>query len=79
MASKCSMNLLVLIMEVCMIGSIRRKKSRPSGSSNRIHELYGANLWRAPHNPFWPESGVGLASEFGVGDDGDFCMMNLVT
>jgi hypothetical protein len=56
-----------------MIGSIRRKKTRTSGSSNRFHELYGANLWRAPHNPFWPESGVGLASEFGVGDDGDFC------
>lgn len=58
-----------------MIGSIRRKKAR-SASDNRgssFHEVYGANLWRAPHNPFWPESGVGLASEFGVGDDGDFC------
>ena len=61
-----------------MIGSIRRKKPRSSLDSNsrdnnRVHEVYGANLWRAPHNPFWPESGVGLASEFGVGDDGDFC------
>ena len=59
-----------------MIGSIRRKKARSSSDrrdGSRLHEVYGANLWRAPHNPFWPESGVGLASEFGVGDDGDFC------
>lgn len=59
-----------------MIGSIRRKKSRSSAAESRtprVHEVYGANLWRSPHNPFWPESGVGLASEFGVGDDGDFC------
>lgn len=52
-----------------MIGSIRRKGK--SGASH--HELYGANLWRAPHDPHSPEGGVGLASEFGVGDDGDFC------
>jgi hypothetical protein len=38
------------------------------------HELYGTELWRTPHNPYWPESGVGLASEFGVGDDGDNCV-----
>lgn len=60
-----------------MIGSIRRKKARSTWDSSThggpLHEVYGANLWRAPHNPFWPESGVGLASEFGVGDDGDFC------
>jgi hypothetical protein len=37
------------------------------------HELYGTELWRTPHNPYWPESGVGLASEFGVGDDGANC------
>lgn len=37
------------------------------------HELYGTELWRTPHNPWWPESGVGLASEFGVGSDGGNC------
>jgi hypothetical protein len=51
-----------------MIGSITRRKQ-----GGEKHVLYGTDLWRAPHNPFWPESGVGLASEFGVGDDGDFC------
>ena len=30
-------------------------------------------IQRPPHDPWWPESGIGLASEFGVGDDGDFC------
>jgi hypothetical protein len=39
----------------------------------RTTELYGTELWRTPHNPYWPESGVGLASEFGVGDDGANC------
>jgi len=37
------------------------------------HELYGAGLWRQPHDPSWTESGVGLASEFGCGDDGSAC------
>eukprot|EP00978_Attheya_sp_CCMP212_P011044 scaffold26962_cov48-Attheya_sp.AAC.1 len=37
---------------------------------------YGTDLWRAPHDPFWPESGVGLASEFGFGDDGASCSKN---
>jgi hypothetical protein len=46
-----------------MIGNIHYKK----------HSLFGADTWRRPHNGNWPESGVGLASEFGVGDDGDFC------
>ncbi|KAL7579008.1 hypothetical protein ACA910_019052 [Epithemia clementina (nom. ined.)] len=46
-----------------MIGNVRYKG----------HVLYGTDLWRMPHNGNWPESGVGLASEFGVGDDGDFC------
>ena len=59
-----------------MIGSIQRTSSRgllqdPKGA--RTHELYGTELWRTPHNPYWPESGVGLASEFGVGDDGANC------
>ena len=26
-----------------------------------------------PQNPYWPESGAGLASKFGVGDDGANC------
>lgn len=38
------------------------------------HHLYGTDLWRVPHNSHWPESGGGLASEFGVGDDGDLCI-----
>lgn len=46
-----------------MIGNVRF-----NGNS-----LYGTDMWRMPHNTHWPESGVGLASEFGVGDDGDFC------
>jgi hypothetical protein len=50
-----------------MIGSIIRKVN------GRSHVLYGTGLWRIPHNSNWPESGVGLAAEFGVGDDGDFC------
>jgi hypothetical protein len=51
-----------------MIGSIRRKTR-----DQKTHELYGTDMWRTPHNSNWPESGVGLASEFGVGDDGSFC------
>jgi len=35
--------------------------------------LYESDMWRQPHNSNWPESGVGLASEFGVGDDGEYC------
>jgi len=55
-----------------MIGPIERKYVDKHGKQ-RSHILYGADLWRMPHNSHWPESGVGLASEFGVGDDGDFC------
>jgi hypothetical protein len=51
-----------------MVGSILRKTR-----NGKTHELYGTDLWRVPHNSNWPESGVGLASEFGVGDDGSFC------
>ncbi|KAL7531007.1 hypothetical protein ACHAWF_003592 [Thalassiosira exigua] len=35
--------------------------------------VYGRGLWRTPHDPRRPESGVGLASEFGCGDDGSRC------
>jgi hypothetical protein len=37
-------------------------------------EVYGRGLWREPHNPNWPESGIGLASEFGCGHDGVACV-----
>jgi hypothetical protein len=50
-----------------MIGSIKRR------SLGRVHTLFGGSLWRLPHNNQWPESGIGLASEFGVGDDGPLC------
>jgi len=36
-------------------------------------EVYGRGLWRTPHDPVWPESGVGLASEFGCGDNNATC------
>lgn len=48
-----------------MIGDITFGKDR---------EVYGRGLWREPHDPFWPESGVGLASEFGCGDNGASCV-----
>ena len=51
-----------------MVGSILR-----TTRDGKTHELYGTDMWRTPHNSNWPESGVGLASEFGVGDDGSFC------
>jgi hypothetical protein len=69
-----------------MIGSITRKRKFmvqdpqcsgkpdcPNKIVEREHILYGADAWRQPHNTHWPESGMGLASEFGVGDDGSFC------
>lgn len=61
-----------------MIGSILRKSrtSRNDGSGRvdeHTHILYDPAMWRLPHNSNWPESGLGLAAEFGVGDDGDFC------
>jgi len=56
-----------------MIGSIHRKVHLPSGEI-RTHTLYQDGMWRQPHNTNWPESGVGLAAEFGVGDDGDLCL-----
>ena len=47
-----------------MIGDIFFGKER---------SVYGRNLWRTPHDPSWPESGIGLASEFGCGDNGATC------
>lgn len=47
-----------------MIGDIYFGKDR---------SVYGRNLWRTPHDPSWPESGIGLASEFGCGDNGATC------
>lgn len=44
-----------------------------TSSKAEKHVLYGTDMWRLPHNSHWPESGVGLASEFGVGDDGALC------
>jgi len=35
--------------------------------------VYGREMWRTPHDASWPESGVGLASEFGCGDNGPTC------
>ena len=55
-----------------MIGSIRRKVTKEDGTKE-THVLYGKDQWRVPHDPYWAESGIGLASEFGVGDDGAFC------
>jgi hypothetical protein len=55
-----------------MIGNIERKTTKPDGSKES-HILYDTQQWRVPHDSYWAESGVGLASEFGVGDDGDFC------
>jgi hypothetical protein len=37
------------------------------------HVLAADNFWRAPHDPAWTESGIGLAGEFGCGDDGSAC------
>lgn len=58
-----------------MIGSMKRKSRRVVGDKvvEEIHNLFGDKNWRIPHNSQWPESGIGLASEFGVGDDGAFC------
>jgi hypothetical protein len=59
-----------------MIGSISRRRryiGRDGQEKERTHLLYGTDIWRQPHNAYWPESGVGLAAEFGVGDDGAFC------
>jgi len=56
-----------------MIGNIVRSSTNPNTGVKESHVLYGINQWRLPHDPYWAESGVGLASEFGVGTDGSFC------
>ena len=56
-----------------MIGSIKRKTTNPITEEKESHVLYGTQQWRLPHDPYWTESGVGLASEFGVGTDGSLC------
>jgi hypothetical protein len=43
------------------------------GVDGKTHVLFGTEMWRQPHDPTNTEAGVGLASEFGVGDDGSFC------
>eukprot|EP00931_Biecheleriopsis_adriatica_P003547 TRINITY_DN105349_c0_g1_i1.p1 TRINITY_DN105349_c0_g1~~TRINITY_DN105349_c0_g1_i1.p1 ORF type:complete len:426 (-),score=71.88 TRINITY_DN105349_c0_g1_i1:38-1315(-) len=35
--------------------------------------LFPSNYWRMPHDPKWPEAGVGLAAEFGCGGDVSTC------
>eukprot|EP00980_Cylindrotheca_fusiformis_P029079 scaffold22713_cov139-Cylindrotheca_fusiformis.AAC.16 len=55
-----------------MIGNIKRTTRKEDGSKE-THILYDTDQWRIPHDPYWTESGLGLASEFGVGDDGAFC------
>jgi hypothetical protein len=55
-----------------MIGHLTRTSTDWQGNKE-THTLYGIRNWRVPHDPYWPESGVGLAAEFGVGDDGSFC------
>jgi hypothetical protein len=55
-----------------MIGPITRKRIDVHGKTKK-NVLYGTERWRIPHNAYMTESGAGLASEFGVGDDGAFC------
>eukprot|EP00534_Pseudo-nitzschia_fraudulenta_P003169 CAMPEP_0201138690 /NCGR_PEP_ID=MMETSP0850-20130426/56058_1 /ASSEMBLY_ACC=CAM_ASM_000622 /TAXON_ID=183588 /ORGANISM="Pseudo-nitzschia fraudulenta, Strain WWA7" /LENGTH=517 /DNA_ID=CAMNT_0047410089 /DNA_START=452 /DNA_END=2005 /DNA_ORIENTATION=+ len=56
-----------------LIGSITRTTINPNTGLEETHTLYGTKQWRLPHDPYWAESGVGLASEFGVGTDGSLC------
>ena len=56
-----------------MIGDIRRTTRNRHSGKETTQLFYGTEQWRVPHDPYWPESGVGLAAEFGVGDDGAFC------
>ncbi|KAL3902697.1 MAG: hypothetical protein SGPRY_011959 [Prymnesium sp.] len=51
-----------------MLGDLTLHSSHGGG-----HVLMGAGEWRWPHDPSWPEAGVGLASEFGCGADGWLC------
>ena len=58
-----------------MIGNIKRTSRQVIDGRmvEKTHTLFGDGMWRIPHNSQWPESGIGLASEYGVGDDGAFC------
>lgn len=56
-----------------MIGSITRTTKNPNTGVRETHSVYGTNQWRLPHDSYWAESGVGLASEFGVGAEGSLC------
>eukprot|EP00536_Pseudo-nitzschia_multiseries_P014567 jgi/Psemu1/152869/gw1.726.11.1 len=56
-----------------MIGNIKRTTTNPITGKRETHILYGKKQWRLPHDPYWTESGIGLASEFGVGTDGALC------
>jgi hypothetical protein len=56
-----------------MIGAIRKVIRDSAGNPTSVHTMYGPDLWRNPHDSHWPESGVGLASEFGAGEDGPLC------
>ena len=58
---------------VDMKGTTDNKIASNIHGQQHLHRLYGADMWRVPHDPLWPESGIGLASEFGIGDDGSFC------
>lgn len=61
-----------------MIGEISRRikdyDDKTGKEQVKQHVLYATGQWREPHNSHWPESGIGLASEFGVGDNGDQCV-----
>ena len=61
-----------------MIGDVTLRDDGDDGSSSSSSppssaEVYGRRMWRQPHDPLDPESGLGLASEFGCGDDGARC------
>jgi len=52
-----------------MVGDVRIT----SADDGAAHTLLGSSDWRWPHDPTWTEAGVGLASEFGCGEDGVRC------
>ena len=56
-----------------MIGDITYHHGSHQQSSSSSTMIYGHDQWRAPHNPTNPESGIGLASEFGCGNNGATC------
>ena len=52
-----------------MVGLLRTRQSDPEGELT----VFSGGVWRMPHDPFWTESGIGLAEEFGCGMDGTRC------